>query len=231
VTNLALWPNGLTTPPDTSSTWLSYPRHYGCDFKNFDVNRAVMGGDVVTAGWSYLGGGYIVEVLADIGDLHRYLHNAIGLFVTVGERVEAGEPLAYQGTTGLSTGKHLHFAVRIGGRAGKYVDPFAYLAALVATTSLALENLELIPDPAHETEDSMHNQPRQIHWKDDAGKLQHALLVPGTGYWVPWTEGGSTYANEIAAKFETGLSALVTASLAANFKDAALAAQINPPAR
>jgi len=217
------------TITDTTSTWMSYPNHYGCDFKNFDINRAVMGGAVVTSGWSFGGAGYLVEVLADTGDLHRYLHNKT-LLVSVGERVEAGDALGYQGSTGLAFGKHLHFAVRLGGRGGTYVDPFAYLAALVAVTALAYSALTLITETEEEIEDNMP-QPRQIHWRETSGKVQHALLVAGTGYWVPWTESGSTYANEIAAKFDTGSSALVTASLARNFEAAALAAQINPPSK
>ena len=134
---MAVWPNGSRTRPDFSSTWQSYKGHNGLDMKNFDINHAVMGGTVVTARWSILGGGWIVEILADDGHLHRYLHNLKGLLVKRGQRVETGQRLAYQGSTGKSTGKHLHFAVRKGGRWGNYIDPLPYLQALVGSAPAA----------------------------------------------------------------------------------------------
>lgn len=60
-------------------------------------------------------------------------------------------------------------------------------------------------------EDDMN--PRQIHCVDPRGKVLRALLVPGTGYFVKWTETGATYANGIARNMETGSSTLVTVSL------------------
>jgi hypothetical protein len=130
----AVWPNGLKTRPNFTTLWQGYPGHNGLDCINFDVNHAVMGGRVVAAGWQFAGGGYVVEVLADNRDYHRYLHNRRGLFVKAGQRVITGQPLGWQGTTGKSTGKHLHFAVRKGGRWGYYINPLPYLIALVGAS-------------------------------------------------------------------------------------------------
>lgn len=60
-------------------------------------------------------------------------------------------------------------------------------------------------------EDDMN--PRQIHCVDPRGKVIRALLVPGTGYFVKWTENGATFANGIARNMDTGSSTLVTVSL------------------
>ena len=148
---MAVWPNGSRTRPDFSSTWQSYKGHNGLDMKNFDINHAVLGGTVVTARWSILGGGWIVEILADDGHLHRYLHNLKGLLVKRGQRVETGQRLGYQGSTGKSTGKHLHFAVRKGGRWGNYIDPLPYLQALIGSAP-AGGNTTLIIDTEQESD-------------------------------------------------------------------------------
>jgi len=130
---MAVWPNGSRTRPAFTSLWKGYPGHNGLDMINFDINHAVMGGTVLAAGYQSTGGGHVVGVLADNGDYHRYLHNKRGLLVRRGQRVKTGQGLGYQGTSGFSTGKHLHFAVRKGGRWGSYIDPLPYLEALVGS--------------------------------------------------------------------------------------------------
>lgn len=70
-------------------------------------------GRVVFSGWK---GGYgnFVEVLHDDGHVTRYGHNAENL-VKAGDRVDSSRPLAYVGSTGRSTGPHLHFEVLMNG--------------------------------------------------------------------------------------------------------------------
>ena len=47
-----------------------------------------------------------------------------GFAVGDGANVTAGTVIGYAGSTGISTGPHLHFAVRVG---GEYADPMGYL--------------------------------------------------------------------------------------------------------
>lgn len=62
---------------------------------------------------------------------------------------------------------------------------------------------------------------RQIHYTDATGKLRRAMLVPGTAWFMEWSEGASVYANGFVKTFDTGSSQEVTASLFEQFKGAA----------
>ena len=75
-------------------------------------------GVVVGAGWS---GGYgrQVQVAHGSGIVTTYSHMS-GLAASLGDTVRQGQVIGYVGSTGLSTGPHLHFEVRVNGQA---VDP------------------------------------------------------------------------------------------------------------
>lgn len=69
-------------------------------------------------------GGYGVAVIIDHGSgiSTLYGHNS-SVAVSPGQNVSKGQVVAYSGNTGISTGPHLHFEVRIN---GSYVDPMSY---------------------------------------------------------------------------------------------------------
>lgn len=83
---------------------------------------AARSGVVTYADWS---GSYgkLLRVRHDDGSETWYAHNR-DLLVAVGDRVRRGERIALVGSTGLSTGPHVHFEIREGGRP---VNPLAYL--------------------------------------------------------------------------------------------------------
>lgn len=84
--------------------------------------RACRSGTVVIAGWQ---GGYGNAVVIDHGGGMATLYgHQSQIAVSVGEQVLAGEVIGYVGSTGNSTGPHLHFEVRI---SGNPVDPTPYL--------------------------------------------------------------------------------------------------------
>lgn len=100
--------------------------HTGLDFRaaQGDPVRATANGKVVSAGWA---GGYgrMVEVDHGNGLSTRYGHlSEIG--VKVGETVKIGQVIGAVGSTGRSTGPHLHYETRIDGEA---VDPQKFLRA------------------------------------------------------------------------------------------------------
>ena len=84
--------------------------------------RAAGGGTVIWAGWR---GGYGNLVVVDHGGglSTAYAHNS-AFASSVGLSVAAGQVIAYAGSTGNSSGPHVHFEVRVNGGA---VDPLGYL--------------------------------------------------------------------------------------------------------
>ncbi|MCL2216411.1 MAG: M23 family metallopeptidase, partial [Defluviitaleaceae bacterium] len=83
--------------------------------------NAAADGIVRLAGWS---GGYGLTVIIDHGNGYStlYAHNSRNR-VTQGERVTRGQHIADVGTTGMSTGNHLHFEIR---RNGVAIDPLPF---------------------------------------------------------------------------------------------------------
>ena len=81
---------------------------------------ATADGEVTTAGWS---GGYGLLVALDHGGGRqtRYGHMS-RLNVAVGQQVRQGDVIGFVGSTGRSTGPHVHYETRVNGRA---VDPFS----------------------------------------------------------------------------------------------------------
>ena len=94
-----------------------WKNHKGTDYAASSGTpvRAIGDATVIRAGWS---GGYgnMLELRHRNGFVTRYGHlRAFAKGVHAGSRVEIGQTVAYVGTTGLSTGPHLHFEVLVGG--------------------------------------------------------------------------------------------------------------------
>ncbi len=84
--------------------------------------HAAATGKVIIAGW-YGGYGYAVVIDHGGGYSTLYGHNS-SLAVSVGQQVSQGQVISYSGMTGLATGPHVHFEVRVNGNP---VDPMKYL--------------------------------------------------------------------------------------------------------
>lgn len=116
---------GWSWPTD----WRVITQYYGWHHTGIDIDGdystysyAARGGVVIYSGWR---SGYGLTVEVDHGDgyMTRYAHNSAN-FVGVGEVVSAGQALAQTGSTGRSTGTHLHFEIIRGGR---FQNPLDYI--------------------------------------------------------------------------------------------------------
>lgn len=100
--------------------------HKGTDFASSHGTPiyATADGVVYSAGWGQ-GYGKLVKIQHAFGIETRYAHMS-KILVKPGQRVSRGQQIGAMGSTGRSTGTHLHYEVRVGGRA---VNPMTYIKA------------------------------------------------------------------------------------------------------
>ncbi len=119
----------LGTPYHKAGSSWSKGYHTGVDFPvpTGTPVKSVGAGTVVAAGWegSF---GYQVVVRHPDGRYSQYAHLS-AISVRNGQSVGAGQRIGRSGSTGNSSGPHLHFEVRTGPGFGSDVDPLAYLRA------------------------------------------------------------------------------------------------------
>lgn len=87
--------------------------------------KSVGAGTVVSAGWAGSYGNQVVVKLND-GYYAQYAHLS-SLSVSAGQTVGGGQQVGFSGSTGNSTGPHLHFEIRTTPDYGSDMDPVAYL--------------------------------------------------------------------------------------------------------
>lgn len=83
---------------------------------------AADGGKVIIAGWSNSAGNWVVIDHGN-GFVTKYMHHS-AIYVSAGQYVSRGQQIGAVGTTGYSSGNHLHFQVELNGTA---VNPQSYL--------------------------------------------------------------------------------------------------------
>ena len=123
-TNGFIWPSqGVMTS--------GYGQRWGRPHRGIDIAApigtpivAAAPGVISYAGYNDGGFGYLVEVDHADGTMTRYAHND-RILVSVGQQVGQGEQISLMGSTGNSTGPHLHFEIHPGGQGA--VNPMAYL--------------------------------------------------------------------------------------------------------
>jgi murein DD-endopeptidase MepM/ murein hydrolase activator NlpD len=100
--------------------------HAGVDFAAPAGSKVISTGPGTVSFAGYKSGyGYVVEITHPTGYLTRYGHNSRNL-VREGQTVQKGDPIAIIGSTGRSTGTHVHFEVE---RNGNTLNPMKYLSA------------------------------------------------------------------------------------------------------
>lgn len=122
-------PFGYRTHPVTGV----YKLHTGCDISSSGIRGASIyaakGGTVMKAGYNRGYGNYI---LINHGDGYATLYgHADTLLVSAGQVVNKGDVIGYVGSSGYSTGPHLHFEVI---KNGEYTNPLSYFSGVMSFT-------------------------------------------------------------------------------------------------
>ncbi|MEV6332387.1 M23 family metallopeptidase [Streptomyces sp. NPDC051909] len=119
----------ITTPYRQPGAWAA-GFHTGIDFAvpvGTPVS-AVADGSVVSAGWQgAYGNAVIVQNTDGIYTLYAHLSS---VSVSQGQAVDGGQVLGYSGSTGNSTGPHLHFEARATNDYYGHIDPLRYLLSI-----------------------------------------------------------------------------------------------------
>ena len=127
-----LKPTGMPVPGYISSYFGARPdpfdghsaRHTGIDISTpFGTPVHAVAEGMVTFAGARSGYGNVVEIDHGNGYMTRYAHNSV-LDVHPGQHVQVGDVIAQAGSTGRSTGSHVHFEVWYGGRV---VNPLAFV--------------------------------------------------------------------------------------------------------
>lgn len=119
--------NPLSNPACAGYTWSRgfAPWHNGIDLAKGGgcPIRAAAAGTVVFAGWSYYGEGFNVRIDHGNGVQTSYYHGET-VWAQVGQNVAAGQEIMYMGSTGNSTGTHLHLGIKLD---GVFIDASPYI--------------------------------------------------------------------------------------------------------
>ncbi len=118
-TGYLLWPTDLRVITQYYG-W----RHSGLDVDCYydNYNYASDNGYVTFSGWNG-GYGYVIDIDHGNGIMTRYAHNS-ALYVSSGQYVTVGQAIGLCGTTGYSTGTHLHYEVIVN---GVKMNPLEYI--------------------------------------------------------------------------------------------------------
>ncbi|WP_411104632.1 transglycosylase family protein [Streptomyces sp. cmx-4-9] len=118
---------GLGTAYRVSGSSWSSGYHTGIDFPvaTGTTVKSVGPGQIVSAGWAGAYG-YQVVIRHTDGRYSQYAHLS-ALSVKAGQQVAGGQRIGRSGSTGNTTGPHLHFEMRTGPGYGSDIDPLKYL--------------------------------------------------------------------------------------------------------
>lgn len=135
LSNVAAPPPSVAAPAGSGYIWPTTVRritqYYGLKHTGVDIAGPIgtplyasKSGTVIKSQCGY-NGGYGCYIIVDHGNGVQTLYaHASQLYVSVGEQVIQGQTIALMGSTGRSTGPHIHFEVRVN---GKRTNPFSYV--------------------------------------------------------------------------------------------------------
>jgi hypothetical protein len=188
------WKQNITSGvgPRESPGGIGSTNHAGIDIgvPSGTPVQAAKAGKVVFAGD---GGGYGNLVVVDHGDgtFTKYAHLS-KINVQEGQSLEAGDVLGAVGSTGNSTGPHLHFEVRRGSVDGQILDPVAFLEGAEEVPAIGAGSGYSAVDSASGSRGAASGAGLPSHGGEPAGDVSRALSSPGFSGHLADIEGGGS---------------------------------------
>lgn len=178
--------------PKPFYVWTTYDGHGGVDYPQpaYTPIRAVANGVISFSGWWNGNAGNTRTLLTDDGVKIMHCHLVDLKGPAVGKRVKAGDVIAYVGTTGHSTGNHLHQEIWVNGvkQAGanywKYIDKYSVISANGAGSGSG-GGTDPVPDP---TPQKRKKSMSTIYRKQEGSTFTYALAGESPGTSANWLE-------------------------------------------
>ncbi|MGC4791092.1 M23 family metallopeptidase [Micromonospora sp. DT178] len=177
--------------------------HYGVDIAGNSgmAIGAAYAGTVAFAGWTS-GGGNMVTLSHAGGYQTRYLHMVGAASVVVGQQVGQGQVLGHVGSTGNSTGPHLHFEIRRHGAVYDIRPAYACGGMVTKGAPINLPFADLTPADAVPDRFAFVNSAGVVYAKDGAYSSWRAVNAGGAskvvlgGNWIGWLQGGDFFVKD-----------------------------------
>jgi hypothetical protein len=177
--------------------------HYGVDLAGNSGKAigAAYPGTVTFAGWTS-GGGNTVSISHTNGYSTRYLHMVQAPSVSAGQSVGQGQLLGYVGSTGNSTGPHLHFEIWRNGAVYNITPAYTCGGTVTKGTPINLPFPDLPSATAAPERFAFVNAAGVLHAKDGPYSAWQAVNSGGasktvlSGNWIGWLESGNFYAKD-----------------------------------
>ncbi|HAC62953.1 MAG TPA: M23 family peptidase [Cyanothece sp. UBA12306] len=129
---------------------------------------AAASGVVIFAGWDRQGYGQLIKIRHGDGSISFYGHNS-EILVRRGQQVTQGQQISKMGSTGYSTGPHLHFEIHPQGR--KAVNPIAFLPKEpVGVTNVRRQNTRIKPSRLGSQNTRLQRQQNR-QWKRNNNRI------------------------------------------------------------
>lgn len=121
-----VWPVPATKKITSYLGWRWGRYHNGIDIDGDTGDRiiATKAGTVHDSGWSNTAGNYVV--IRHDNNIYSHYYHLSSIQTYTGAKVSSGQLIGYMGSTGRSTGSHLHFELRSGSQWGTILNPMNY---------------------------------------------------------------------------------------------------------
>lgn len=162
---------------------------------------SVYTGNGMNEGW---GRRIIIEHAPGVQTTYNHLRPG-GVLVTVGQKVKRGEMIGWMGTSGASTGTHLHFELYLG---GFRVDPAPYFSKdLPGTTPEHPAGGDARPLPIPATDKPEEHAMKMFAYfhPEDPDRPTYVQWDQDGGSWVEFRTNDKQYARDVAYKWTNGL--------------------------